>query len=239
MMHKVTASSLIVSFSVLMIGTTGSWLYSENYGHEVSSKILKFCLTFVCLAFAIKLYIYRKAKKYLLYQLLFIAILGVDLAWFATCPFLPLFWSDDLNLLHKLFLVYFYLCIIFFNVKFAIKNFESQWRKFGAVAFDNICTGDGAELRWKEVSKSMKLTASIFVPGLPKKAHKIMIAISFILMLTGYVLRTRNPDLSMMALSIPCTMCAACCLQMSCYRFAEVKKIKFIECSKKIKLDSI
>lgn len=240
MMHKVKSSSLALSFFILTIGTLGGWSGSQHFfGSKIGSEFLKLALVFASIIYMSKVCIYCKAKTSLFYQLIFIGLLSIDLAWLLSCLILPLLLLESISKFEKAVMGAFYFIICFANVKLAVRTFEQKWKKIGNAAVEKNLKSGSDIIAWEEIVKSLKLTITIFIPGLPKNLYDIVTGLMFLLLALGYIFRSINPVLSMIALMIPCSTCAACCLQNTSYRFAEARKVRLIEHEKNVKFTAV
>jgi hypothetical protein len=160
------------------------------------------------------------------------------LAWFLSCFFLPLLWIDEIGVMEKISVGIFYFLVCLFNVRFATTIFSLKWNGIGEAKFEKEFDVDKNCVDWASVSKSMKLSAIIFVPGIPRKYEDLISIVMFFLIILGIALRSGSPAYSMVALSIPFSICAACCLQVSMYHFSEAQMVRIIEMKNGVKLRS-
>ncbi len=205
-------------------------------GEVAADEFIKFGGALAVAIFMGKVAIFKKAKSLLFYQILFIGGFGFDLAWFLSCFFLPLLWMDAIGIVEKIAVAIFYFLVCFFNVRLALKIFSMKWNGIGDAKFRKEFDVGQNCVDWSSVSKSMKLTAVIFVPGIPKKYEDLISVVMLFLIILGVALRSGSPKYSMVALSIPFSICAACCLQMSVYHFSEARMVRIIETRKSVKL---
>lgn len=235
--HKTGLGLLIASCLILVLGTMGGFLFSGNaLGEEPAFRFAQFGIFFSVFAVSIKLYLYLKAKNSLFYQLIFIGTIGFDLAWFASCCFLPLLWAPSVAMMVKGLALVGYIVICYCNFILAITTFKSKWRECGDATFEKKYDASKRTVDWEAILKKMQLTVIIHVPGMPKKFMDLFTLLMFLFLILGFVLRKIEPIWSMTALSMPCAVCAACCMQMTGYRFAEAQQVRLIEKIKQLKL---
>jgi hypothetical protein len=236
-MHKVTYKSLLLSLFILFLGAFGGWLLTRKMlDYEVGLQFLRFGVIISAAIFFSKLCIYFKAKKLLFFQILFIGGFGVDIAWFLSCLFLPLFWIGSISVTIKIAIMTAFLLICFGNVLLALRVFEGKWKAIGEAKFEEAYKKFENTVNWECISKAMKISAIIFIPGAPKKYSDLISVILFILLMLGFALRGAYPVFSMVSWAFPFSVCAACCLQMSSYHFAQAGRVFDIEKNKNITL---
>jgi hypothetical protein len=240
LMHSVKITSLFLSAFILLFGATGGWLFArKGIGHEEAAEFLKFGLCFSFVIFFGKIYIYSRAKKFLFYQLIFLAGFGVEFAWFLSCFFLPLMWLHTVDILIRTvaFSVYMFICTG--NVYFAFKEFEQMWKTIDEKDFERKMKSNGNRVGQNNILKSMGIPAVIYVPGLANKHTELVTLGLFIFMVIGIVVRSKYPILSMATLGVAFSIGAACFLQISVYRISEARKILILEKSENIKIASV
>lgn len=229
-MHKVKYTSLLLSSALLGMGVLIGWLIlSKLIEHRASLQFIRFAFYCSGLIFLIKLLIYKKAKELLLFQIIFIGVLGVDLAWFFTCFFLPLIWLPSVDIVCKIFVLAVYAMICVGNVRLAIRIFNDKWK---SLAFSNSgekFSFSGHPEEWISSVKSMKISATIFLPGIPVRYSNLISIAFLIFLIIGFVLRGISPTFSMLFLVFPFSICAGCCLQMSAYHFSEAVRLAMFE----------
>jgi hypothetical protein len=239
-MHSVKHTSLFLSAFILLIGATGGWLFArKGIGHEEAVDFLKFGLCFSSFMFFGKVCIYSKAKKFLFYQLIFIAGVGIEFAWFLSCFFLPLMWLYTVDILIRVvaFSVYIFICIG--NVCFASEAFERMWETVDKKDFEKKMRSTGNRVGKNDILKGMGIPAVIYVPGISNKYTELVTLGMFIFMVIGLVVRSKYPILSMATLGVAFSISAACFLQISVYRISEARKILILEKKENIKIASV
>lgn len=238
-MHKVTYKSLLMSISILSLAVLAGWLFVEKLINKKSGmEFVSVGLIVSGSLFIMQFGIFNKAKKLLFYQLLFMAVFGLDLAWFLTCFFLPLLWLPSASFALKLIMICVFIFVCISNILLATRTLEKKWEKAGIMAFEEKYREDKKSIMWGEVFDSMKISSTIYIPGVSRKHDQILSFVLFVFLIGGVILRSINPVYSMVALGIPLSVCAACCLQMSAYRVAEARKVRMLELSKNIKIRS-
>lgn len=233
-MHQVTYKSLVLSFSILFLSVITGWLLTEKaVSHQSALEFVPVGIFIASILFLLKLIIFTKAKNRLFYQLLFIGGFGLDLSWFLTCFFVPLLWVKYVDLPFKVGVsaIYFSVCVL--NIILAIKTFSVRWREVGARKFERIFTSTEKSVDWTAIFKAMKISPIIYLPGVSRNLDGLVSIILIFLLILGCLLRTQHPVLSLIAIGLPFSVFAACCLQMTSYRFAEARQVKIIEINKK------
>lgn len=224
-MTSITFKLMSISSAILFIAIGAGWLLARKVVDDKAGfQIFRFAVLVSSLLFIIKIFIYYKSRKNPCYILLFKCSIGVDLAWLLTCCFLPYFWIDYVNKLIKctVLVLYIYICIA--NMHFATKNFLEKWRSLCAVEFERNFKYSGGSIDWENFAKSLNFTVGIFVPHIPEKFDEIMSVIIVGSALLALALRGSHPALSMFALGVPCSLGAACCLQISVYYFLQARQ---------------
>ena len=239
-MHSVKLTSLFLSFSILLLGTIGGWLFAlKGIGHEEGAEFLKFGLCFSSILFLSKLSIYSKAKNFLFYQLLFISGFGIELAWFLSCFFLPLLWLHTVDIIVRMISFCIYISICIGNILFAFKEFERMWDATDAIDFEKKIKSTENRAKQNEIFERIAIPAVIYIPGFPNRYIDLVSVVLFIFLVVGFSVRGNYPVLSMAALGITFSVCAACLLQISVYRILEARKILAFEKGESLRIASV
>jgi hypothetical protein len=239
-MRKISYVHLARSFFMLFISTLGGMAITEKaVDDEAAVNFLKFGLFICVVMIAFKVLIFAKAKKFLFYQLLFIASFVIDLAWLLSCLFLPFFWMHSINTFIKVAVLLFFVFVCICNVRLALSEFDKGWAQTGSAKFEKLYKDSQDYVEWDQVTKSLRMTAIIYFPGAPKKYEEFVSLFLFFLFIFGAVFQKSHPGLGMPMLAIPCTIFVACLLQISTYHLAQARLIHEIEGRKNTRLKSV
>jgi hypothetical protein len=235
MMHQVKFTSLLLSLSLLCLGVLAGWLITTKAaGPIAASQFVHFGIYFSALVFLVKVWIYMKARRLLLFQIIFIGGFGLDVAWVFSCLFLPLIWLPTINTIWKAAIVIAYAVICAGNVRLAIRLFDEKWERISLASFENTgCSSRNAD-EWKLLVKPMRISATIFLPGIPARFSDLISILCLALMIVGFIFRGISPVVSMLFLGLPFSICAGCCLQMSAYHFSEATRLAMFEKKRKV-----
>jgi hypothetical protein len=239
-MRKISCVHLARSFFLLFISTLGGMaIIEKTVDDEAAVHFLKVGLFICFVMIAFKVLIFAKAKKFLFYQLLFIASFIIDLAWLLSCLFLPLFWMHSISTFIKIAVLLFFVFVCICNVRLALSEFDKGWAQAGSAKFEKLYKDSQDYVEWEQVTKSLRMTAVIYLPGARKKYEEFVSLVLFFLFIFGASFQKSHPGLGMAMLAIPCTISVACLLQISTYHFAQALLIHEIEGRKNTRLKSV
>lgn len=189
-MKKINYTFLLAEFFILYLGALTGWILARKIvGDKSGFQFLMLALFVSSILFAGKILIYSKAKKSLFYNLIFIGGIAIDLAWLFNCLILPLFWLSNFGLFQKICVLAFYTHICVGNILLALKTFDEKWENAGRRKVEEIFELDQNPVDWGEVSRSMRLEAVLFIPGIPLKYGSAISVILVLMAFLGLVLR--------------------------------------------------
>jgi hypothetical protein len=234
-MHQVKYTSLLLSLSLLCMGVLAGWLVTAKaVGPLASNQFLHFGIYFASSILLFKLAIYVKARQLLLFQIIFIGGFGLDLAWLFSCFFLPLMWVPSIDIVWKFGIMAVHTMICAGNVQIAIRLFNVKWKGISLSRFKNKNSYSRGAREWKILVKPMKISATVYLPGIPLRYSDLISLLCLILMIVGSGFRAVSPIFSMLFLALPFSICAGCCLQMSAYHFSEAVRLAMFEKKNKV-----
>jgi hypothetical protein len=229
-MTNVSYKTIFLSFFLASGGTIGGWALTDKLaGDQAGYSFLYVGTSTVMGMIALQTIFYLLSKNRLLYHLLFGVALGFSIMWFLLCLFLPLFWVNAIGVYVKLlmFIGLFFLCVC--NASKAFRQFRRKWKKSGEGAFAQHYKGNANSIDWGKVTRKMKLSTSLYIPGIPERATPIIPVLIILSMLLGLDLRNGFPIFSIFAWGIPASIIISIFVQMIGIGLAQALKIWEIE----------
>jgi hypothetical protein len=222
----------LISLSLFLTtaGTVGGWaLTSRLGGDQAASSFLVLGAGIVAGLFMIQSLLYFINTKRLLHQVLFGAAFCLSLTWFMLCLFLPLFWVPAIGWATKLLIGG---CASLFWVagaSQAFSQFNRKWEAAGATSLARYSDPATGAVEWEKVVESMKLSAPLYIPGIPQRSMQLVSVMLILLMLLGMNLRKAFPVFSAFAWGLPLSLILTIFVQMAGFAFAQALKIRQIE----------
>lgn len=236
-MSKVTINYLFLSFVILLFGTAGGSLMTRKMaGGAAGWSFFSFALPFCAAIFACQCLVFPKARARLLYQLLFLGLLGLTMTWFMLSIILPVFWISPMAAMPKAVLAVVFAAILAYNLVFGWRTLNQRWPGLGLPAFEQQFKPRDGTVDWDHVMRDMRIAPAIILPGVPDRwSAAVWIAI-VAGVISGLVMKSAWPTFSAFSWSIPAILVTACINQFSGAYFAQAIKVRQLERDRKIVL---
>lgn len=236
-MNKVTGNALILSIAVLLISTIGGALIAQKLAEgDAGFSFLWFGCSVASLILILQLATFAPAKQKLYFQLLFFGFFGFSMVWFMLSLFLPIFWVREISTLTKAILFVISFAVMAFNLRLGWHTLNKRWDEIGRQSFqaefkENTSSGD-----WNKVIQKMKISHSIYIPGISENLTSVASVILIIFMILGLNLRSSYPVFSAFAWGIPANIIASYFIQVCGYYFAQAVQVRKVEKNRDIVL---
>lgn len=214
---------------LLCAGDLVGWFLTQKLaGSQAAMEFFWVSVFSTTSVLVLQFWLYAQSRNRLLYQILFLGAGGLALVWYMLCLILPIFWISEIGADVKISLVsgacFLFLCN-------GIKGFLCFRKKLGET--DVMIMGNydqrGKSLEWDKVLWSLKLSLSLYVPGIPNSVIPFITALMVVSMLVGLSLRKLFPVFSVFAWGIPCIFLSSYLVQIMAGRVAQALKVVELE----------
>ena len=208
--------TLLSCTAILSIGGMGGgWaIASQLAGKEAGLSFLQFGGLVASVIFVALTVLYKMAERRVIYLILFNVTFGVNLIWYTSCLFLPIFWMSSIDIRIKAGVGIFALCLYYANVVKGMRLFEIRWMSVEGDLLRRYYDRKNKILDWDSLVKSVKLNLSLYIPGVPEKTNPILCLVCIVSMLAGFSLRSLFPVYSVFAWGIPIIIINSILVQM-------------------------
>ena len=220
---------MLVSLPMLWAGNLVGWaIASKLAGPPAGAEFLKISAIGTSILFLVQAILYFWAKQRLVRQLIFASMAGLSLIWFMLCLILPIFWMQAIVGVVKIGLVIFSSVSFLGNFWFGIYRFNESWSE-NDPDINQYFDARSNTLDWDEIIKSLRLSVSMFIPGVPAWLEPVLSVLMVLLMLLGLNLRNIFPIFSVFVWGIPCIVVSATIFQMLALNVAQARKVFQLE----------
>lgn len=223
-------SAIFLSAFLSVGATAGGWAITKKLAGNVagvSFLYLGIPVVIGILVFQVVLFMRIKDRVYYLVMFNIFAVFGV--VWMMLCLVLPLFWMDSIGISVKLLTIWFSIVLFYLNIARGMCTFRLRWEDIGEKLLLEYYKSDRGIIEWAGIVNSLKLSLSIYVPGIPKKFEPILSALLVMSMLAGLSVRKIFPEFSVFAWGIPAIICIATILQMTGCIFGQLSILRKLE----------
>lgn len=210
-------------------GSASGWAIAYKMaGPNASTSFLHAAAIIVAISFMLQLALFYVYKRTLIGQILFRVIAGLAVTWFMLCLVLPIFWMPSIGLVGKSALATLSALLFVSNGMVGLRHFEQRWVE-KALPIEKFCNLATAAIDWQKITKSLHITVSIYLPGMPRWLDPIFSVLAVLSMILGLNLRNPYPVFSIFAWGIPCIYAAAGIVQMTAINIAQLIKVYELE----------
>ena len=218
-------------------GAAGGWtITSQLAGSSAGLSFLQFGGFVALMIFAVLTVLYKKAARRVIYLILFNIALFVDIVWFASCVFLPIFWMQSIDIGVKIGTFLFAAGLYWKNIVKGMRGFERKWMSVEQDLMRRYYDRKNQVLDWDGVARSLKLVVSLYIPGMPEKLNPIIYVASIGSMLLGFSLRNVFPIYSVFAWGIPVIIINSIFLQMIGFGISQIYMLSAMEKKESVEL---
>lgn len=229
---------LLLSSFLTSASTIGGWaLTVQVAGSEAGVRFLWTGGSFVIAILVVQIALCFLDGNRVLYRQLFGVAFSLALVWFMLCLFLPVFFIASVSVFHKFSIAIFFFFVVVGNFAEGFSRFDRKWKERGEKCFVTNYDQRSNVIDWQQLVKSMKLTVTLYVPGVPKRAEPVLAIATPISMVLGLNMWSTFPILGIFAWSIGSALLVSIFVQMiglACAQAARVAKIE-ANTGKKIK----
>lgn len=238
MIRNVSIKLLGICFFVLTLGTVAGWLITEDLAGERKGEAMLLAGGLVSLLiFIVQSVLFLSAGKRVFTQLLFLTSGIFSAAWFMFCLFAPLLWIDSIMFEVKLLMVTGLVLLSGSNVVESFRRFDEKWNSQQDSVRDEKLRREGKLIDWDGLIRSMDLSISIYIPGMPPG---VCVAVSMLMvasMLAGFFLKNIFPLFSAFAWGVPSALVVTLFFQVAGYNAAQACRVKSLEQTFKLKFE--
>lgn len=208
--------TLLSCAAILSIGgMAGGWaIASRLAGKDAGLSFLKFSGLVALMIFVALIVLYKMAERRVICLTLYNVTFSVNLIWYTSCLFLPIFWMPSIDIGIRAGIGVFVLCHYYANVVKGMRLFETRWMRVQGDLLRRHYDRKNQILDWDRVVRSLKLEVSLYVPGVPLQLNPILCLVSIVSMLLGLSLRNLFPVYSVFAWGIPIMIINSVFVQM-------------------------
>jgi hypothetical protein len=207
----------------------GGALTHKLAGADAAILFLKFGAFMVLALLAVQIMLTMKSQKRAIYLVLFNMAFVLGIIGFMLCLLLPLFWIPVIGFLPKLLSILVSIWLWVANLYKGIKIFESRWSSIGAKLLSRYYKREQGEIDWSGLLGEMKMSVSIYIPGVSKKFIPLMSMFIAVSMLAGLSLRNVFPKFSAFAWGVPVIVVISLIVQMIGFGVAQFMTLNALE----------
>lgn len=198
-------------------------------GYDAALSFFLFGASIVVILLAIQVTLAIKSEWRTAYLVLFNISFILGLVWFMLCLILPMFWIPAIGVSAKCFLSFASLGLCSINVLKGIDVFKSRWAQVGAELLSKFYDRKREIIDWEAIVAKLRMSVSIYIPGIPIKWTPFISVAVVISMLGGLSLRNLFPIFSFFAWGVPMVIVVSLIMQMigsSIGQFLEVTALE-------------
>ena len=239
MMKTVTFNSLLLSMLALSISTVGGSAITWKLADWTSATSFMYRSAIVStIIFLFQILIYKKARKEIFFERIFVSSLSAILTWFFLSLSLPILWISSVNQELKWVLILTFCVTSVKNIIFGYNLLKRKWKTSGEAEFEIRYNQAENSIIWDKVVGAMKVEHEIVVPGVSRRFSPLLNFCLVGLMLLGLNLKNIFPVFSVIAWGVPTLIVASLFVQISSFNFFQACKIREIETTKKVIIKS-
>lgn len=148
------------------------------------------------------------------YLVLFNISFSFGLIWFMLCLILPIFWVSEVDLSAKCILLLASVGLCHVNVLKGVDLFNLRWAMVGTDLLSRYYDRKRSAIEWSSVVGALRVSVSIYIPGVPEKLNTFISVAIVVSMLAGLSLRNLFPLFSLFAWGIPIVIVVSLIMQM-------------------------
>ncbi len=221
-----------VTLSTLMCvgGVAGGGAITHKMaGYNAALSFVKFGVCMVLMLLMVQMILSVKGQKRVIYLILFRMTFTFGIVGFMLCLILPLFWVAEIGLNAKISLSLISLGLWMVNVKRGIEIFNLKWADVGKKLLSRYYRESEAEIDWDGIVGSLKMSVTIYMPGVSGALNPIVSILIVISMLAGLSLRNVFPEVSLFAWGVPIIIAISLIVQMLGFGIAQYLKLNALE----------
>lgn len=214
-MSNSSLSNIYLSAFLSIAATGGGWaITSKLAGQHAGWSFLYLSAPIVFGMLIVQGVLFFKSRTRAKFLILLNIASAFGVLWMLLCLVLPIFWIESIWIVEKIILFIFAFFLFYSNLALGIKNFNKRWAAVGMQLLSKYYRRDRREIDWSGIVRSLKLSVSLHMPGLPEKINPLLSVILVASMLAGLSLRNVFPVLSVFAWGVPAIIGVATMLQM-------------------------
>lgn len=211
--HKISLISLSAFLSAG--GAAGGCAMTYKLvGSGAATSFFLFGASVVIALLAIQLILAIKSEKRTAYLVLFNITFILGLVWFMLCLILPMFWMSTIGWFAKLFLSLALVGLCSVNLSRGVDVFKIRWAQVGVELLCKFYDRKRKVIDWESIVATLRMSVSIYIPGLPSKMNPFISVAIVLSMLTGLSLRNAFPLFSFFAWGVPTVILVSLVMQM-------------------------
>lgn len=231
-MIKPNCAYSYVSLSAFMCvgGVAGGGAITHKLiGYDAALSFVKFGACTVLLLLMVQLMLSLKSHKRAIYLILFNMAFVAGIIVFMSCLVLPVFWVPAIEIKLKISLALLIAALWIVNVMRGIKIFNLKWMSVGKNLLLRYYKKPEGEIEWHEIVNSLRMSISIYIPGLPEALNPLISILIIISMLAGLSLRNTFREASLFAWAVPLIIVISLVMQMVGFLVAQFAKLSGLE----------
>lgn len=230
MIRDISHKTLGLSFFLLTIGTAGGWaMVSSIAGDKAAFNFLIIGSLIQIIIFLSQLSVFLYMRKRIVFQLIFLAMCGLSLAWFMFSLVSPILWLNAVDNKIKSLILMVLLILIASNVAESFRVFEKRWSGLEASVRIKRLGVIGDTINWDKLINSMRLEADMYIPGFSRGFSLVISILMLVFMVLGFNLRHVYPVFSAFAWGIPSALIVAYLFQLIGLNLAQASKVRMLE----------
>lgn len=211
-------------------GTAGGWaLTSQLAGSQAALSFLYLGVLVVSILLMIIIILYRKSGARIIHLILYNISMFAALVWFLSCLILPIFWMNSIDIGRKSGMLLLSLYLYGANVAKGIQVFNDKWQCVGKKLMSRYYDRKKELIDWNGVAKSLKLSVTLYVPGVSERLIPVIYVISTASMFLGLSFQRAFPVFSVFAWGIPLILVNSIFMQMIGFGVAQFLKMSALE----------
>lgn len=228
-MENLSFKAVLLCFCLLCIGDLSGWAIAYKMAGDVAGKsFLYFSAIVTITIFIVQLSVFGATRGRLVGQLLLRAFTGFSLVWFMLSLVLPVLWMQQISISAKGALLIISSILFGCNVIVGFRHFEKRWAE-KSLTVEKFVNKKDMTIDWHKISKSLHLSVSVRIPGMPLWTEPILYIAIILSMIAGLNLRKVFPVFSVFAWGIPCVIASSAIIQMIAINFAQAYKLVDLE----------
>ena len=229
-MSKVTIHLLLLSFAILLFGAAGGSLMTRKMADGAAGwHFFRCVLPFFAAIFLCQCLVFARARTRLLYQLLFLGLLGWTMTSFLLSIILPVFWISPMAAMWKVVLAAVFAAILMYNLAFGWRTLNQRWAELGAAAFEREFKPRDGTVNWDQVMRTLRIAPAIVLPGVPARWSAAVWVAMAAAVIPGLLMKSSWPAFSAFSWGMPAILIAACFNQYSGSWFAQALTVRQLE----------
>lgn len=219
-----------LSTFMCVAGVAGGWAITHKLaGGGAALSFLKFGACMVLALLSAQLILSMKGQRRAIYLILFNMAFIAGVVVFLSCLILPLLWVPAISFKVKSSFLLISAALWICNVKQGIKIFDGKWKDVGGKLLLRYYRKGESQVNWNGIIGSLKMSITIYMPGVPEILNPIISIFIVVSMLAGLSLRNVFPEASLFAWGIPIVIVISLVMQMVGSGIAQILKLNDLE----------